>query len=344
MSKITISEIADQSGVSPATVSRIVNGKDNVNEDTRRRVLNVIAELEKTRGISVSPGRKKKAPVILLVADFDSPVLNDFVSGLQKVALNNGYHVVALDYSKHRTDLLDEVSFLSRSISIAGLVMMNSYESTSTVESLWSRIPTIIAYTNVEVQNVSTIAIDNDACARTIANHLLSLGCRKPVLLGVDLNFAIERMNAVKATFAEAGIEIPEEDTLLFPTLDLDAAASLLNQYLSTHKTPDAVFAINDLLASTAVSVLHKFDFRIPEDVMVAGFDNSTISTLIEPNLTTIDTRSYNVGTQAANLLLGSIRNPQLPPQHIAVQGNLIVRESTLRSSQQLKDLYRKRA
>ncbi len=326
---ITINEIAEASGVSTATVSRVINGKNNVNQDTRRYVQEIISKLEEDRGISVQFTKKKNAPIILLAIDFDSPILNDFSSGVQKVALYNDFRVVAVDYTKHRSDFINEVDFLSKSISLAGIVMMNSYESESAIQALRSRLPIVIAYRDNAYENVSSVSVDNDLSSQLIANHLLSQGCRNIVILSVPHGFSRMRRDAVIRTFDQAGYTIPECNTIQLPSLDLETAASLLHQYLETHEAPDAVFAINDLLAAAAVREIRKTGLRVPQDVLVAGFDNSEISTLIEPNITTIDVRPYNVGALAANLLIETLRDPSRQTQNIVLQGDLIVRDST---------------
>lgn len=331
--KLTINEIAEKAGVSIATVSRIINGKQNVKPETEQYVLEIISQLEKEYGLDNRLSSNRSNPIILLIAEFDSPVLNDFAAGLQKVASNNGYHVITIDYSKHRIDLLSEINYLAKNIPISGIIMLNNYESTSDIESLTTRFPVVTAYTASESDKISSITIDDKIAGQTVANHVLSLGCKDVVILAINDTFGFSRLRkaGIIDTLNQAGVYIPEYNQIYLPGFDFGVAASMIRQRIQDHGRPDAIIGINDALAAIAIRESKRLGFLVPEDIIVVGFDNAEIATLVEPNLTTINQKSYHIGTQAANMLLSILEQPEFPAQHITLRGELIVRESTLR-------------
>lgn len=331
--KLTINEIAKKAGVSIATVSRIINGKKNVKPDTEQYVLDIIAQLEKEYGLDNRLSINRTNPFVLLVAEFDSPVLNNFAAGLQKAIVTKGYHVVTIDYSKHRVNLMNEINYVAKNIPIAGIIMLNNYEPTSDIESLTNRFPVVTAYTHSDSSKITSITTDDYAAGQTVANHMLSLGCRNIVLLAINDTFCFSRLRerGILDTMAQTGITTPEYNLIHLPGFDFDIASSMLRQRIQEHGKPDAIIGINDALAAIAINVSKQFGFQIPEDLLVAGFDNAEISTLVSPNLTTINQRSFQIGLQAANMILNVLEHPELPAQHIVLQGELIVRGSTLR-------------
>lgn len=331
--KITINEIAEKAGVSIATVSRIINGKQNVKPETESYVLEIIAQLEKEYGLDPKLSANRNNPIILLIAEFDSPILNDFAAGVQKVAAGNGYHIITIDYSKHRIDLLTEINFLAKHIPISGIIMMNNYENTSDIESLTNRFPVVTAYTASESDRISSITIDDFAAGQTVANHVLSLGCRNIVILAINDTFGFSRIRkkGIVETLERSGITLPDYNQIHLPGFDFGVAASMIQQRIKNQGCPDAIIGINDALAAISIREAKRAGYRIPEDIIVVGFDNAEISTLVEPNLTTINQKPYQIGIQTTNMLLGVLNNPLYPLQHIFLQGELIVRESTLR-------------
>lgn len=332
--KVTISRISEVSGLSTATISRALNGKGNVKPETEQYIMDVIAQLERENNIETPLISNRKNSIILLVAEFDSPVLNDFSSGLQKVAMNNGYHTIALDYTKHRVDLLKEINYLTKNIAISGIVMLNNYENNTELESLCSRFPIVNAFSTPDSSLMSSITIDDYQAGKTLANHILSIGCKKICLLCINdmFSFSKVRKMAIIDTFTNAGIELPQENIIELPGFDLDVAANMVHNLLVSSELPDAIIGINDALAATAMGEIKKLGYNIPNDIVVAGFDNASTSTLVEPNLTTINLRPYNLGTQAANILINELNHPNTPVQNIVLQGELIVRGSTLKN------------
>ena len=336
--KITINDIADRAGVSTATVSRILNKKDVVKPETERHVWEVISELEEEYGSDTAFSRKRNSPdhsTILLIAELDSPVLNNFAAGIQKVTLNRGYHIIILDYTKHRVDLLSEINCLAKNIPFSGIIMLNNYESTEDIDSLTNRFPVVTAYTASESTKYSSITTDDRAAGRTIANHLLSLGCKDIVFLALNDSFVFSRLRVqgVCEALKSSGIELPKDNLIYLPSLDFGVASSLISQRLSSGPKPDAIIGVNDALAAVCIREARHAGYNVPDDILIAGFDNAEISTLVVPNLTTIDQSSYNIGVQTANMLLQAIENPNHQIQHILLRGELLVRESSTKSN-----------
>ncbi len=330
--KLTINEIANQAGVSIATVSRVLNGKDSVKSETKEHVLQVIAQLERSHGVNILSSSNTNNPIVLLVAEYESPVLPNFSAGLQEVINEHGYHLVSIDYLKYRGNLSSEINFVAKNMPISAIIMLNNYEEESEVELIANRFPVLTAYANATSKKIASISIDDTLAGQTIANHLLSLGCKDIVLLTLNdsFNFSRLRVKGILETFQNEGIEIPDYNRITLTSLDFGIAASLISQRLQKYDKPDAIIAINDALAAIVIRESKRLGYQVPQDLLVTGFDNEDIATLIEPNLTTINQNSYYMGAQAAHILLDVMENPDKAMPHISLRGELIVRESTL--------------
>lgn len=331
--KITINEIAERSGVSIATVSRILNQKNNVKPQTKQYVMDIIAQLEKEHGYEGHFSSPKNGSVILLVAEFNSPVLNDFAAGIQRAASSSGYHVITLDYSRYRIDLLSEINYLAQIISISGIIMLNNYEQASDIETLASHFPVVTAFTGSSSPKVGSIAIDNYLAGQTLANYVLSLNCKEIAVFAINDTFTFSKLrkNGIVDSLSQSGLNLPSYNLIELPGFDFGVATSMIRQRLQLHIKPDAIICINDALAAISIRELRKFGYQVPQDVIVTGFDNAEISTLVEPNLTTINQNPFQIGSQALNMLINMMENPDASAQHINLKGELIVRESTLR-------------
>lgn len=330
-STITIEEIAAKANVSIATVSRIINHKDSVKPETRQRVLAVMEELNFLPK-SASPLCDANSNVILMcVPEFDNPFNSLVINGVQKSAHDHGYDVLLLQAKAFYTDSSDYMNILKNN-SIAGIIILSSVPHPTLIEELSFRCPVVMCSEYCEEYNVPFVSIDDVAAAKTAVNYLISSGCKKIGMINCSPKhkYARHREQGYREALEEAGITVNESWIAHISSINYSLALSNAMHILSLPDHPDAFFTASDVFAVSVMNGARKLGLSVPEDVSVVGFDNIELSTMTEPQITTIEQPSYQLGFQACELLVEKIDKPFLEDKQIILGTELIVRGSTL--------------
>ena len=127
---------------------------------------------------------------------------------------------------------------------------------------------------------------------------------------------------------ADANLSIPSSWIIQVPEINYDMAYTAVSQLLSTSEKPNAFFAASDVLAAAIINAAHRYKLHIPEDIMVVGFDNIMISTIVRPAITTINQPKFQLGYTACEMLVERIHNPNSKPRSMTLGTELIVRDS----------------
>lgn len=328
--KVTIGEIAERANVSVATVSRIINNKDNVRPDTRKRVMDIIEELHFLPKASSSLSDVNSKTILMCVPDFDNPFNGPVIDGIQKAARSEGYTVMLMQDLNHYSGYTDYESIL-KSNSIAGIIIFCSIPNSKFLEDLSFRCPVVMCSEYAESSSVSYVSIDDVRASRTAVNYLLSTGCKKIGLMNCNMKFkyARHREKGYYQALENAGLPANPDWIVHISSISYQLAYSNALHILSLPNRPDAVFACSDVFALAVVNAAKKLNLNVPEDVSVVGFDNVYLSTMTDPSITTIEQPSYQLGLQACELLLEKIKSPKAPIKQIILDTELVVREST---------------
>jgi LacI family transcriptional regulator len=195
-------------------------------------------------------------------------------------------------------------------------------------------IPVIFFDRIYEHKQCPNIFIDNYKAAYNITTHLIEQGCKRIMHIGGNQlrNVYIDRFSGYKKALEDNGIAF-EKDLLIINDLSASAGAEAGRQILKMRVMPDGIFAANDQCAINCMLALKKEGVNIPGDIAFAGFNNDPTSCVVEPNLTTIDYKGYEMGEVAAKVLIGHLDdNDDLQQTHsLILRSELIVRESSLK-------------
>ena len=159
---------------------------------------------------------------------------------------------------------------------------------------------------------------------------MLSKGLRRIALLNGPQRFkyARQRKEGYLSAYKDLGL-VPEESLMVtLPDISYAAAFSVMTQLLGCSNPPDSCFAVSDILAAAALKAAKRAGLRVPEDFRIAGFDNTYLSTLCDPAITTVSQPGYQLGFVAGELLMEKIANPEAPPSQILLDTELIIRDS----------------
>lgn len=330
----TISDVARQAGVSPMTVSRVINNEANVREKTREAVNAAIAELgyapnEAARSLAGAT----QVHIALLYSNPSAAYLSEFlVGGLEKARSLNVQFVV----EKANEDE-DAEAAIRRLLTggVDGILLAPPLaDSPEVLEILRTTdTPAVIVTSSNAQDNVSAVSIDDYEAARTMTRHIVSLGHQRiGFIKGHPNQLASERRLAgYRDAMREAGLPAPDElvaQGLFTYRSGLDAAEQLLN----LTDLPTAIFASNDDMAAATVAVAHRRGMDVPGDLTVCGFDDTTLAVTIWPELTTIRQPIVELSSVAVDLLVRKVRaqragTPQ-DAKHVLLDFTLIRRQS----------------
>jgi len=333
--EVTIYDIAQKLNISAATVSRGLKDHPGINKNTKKKILAAADEMGYRSNSFASSLRTKRGNVIgVIVPRLNSNFMSDVIAGVEKVVNESGYN---LFISQSLETMEKEVSNAKAMFNnrVDGLLVSLAYDTNNIdhFEAFIKReIPVIFFDRVVEHEHCPSIFIDNYKAAYNITTHLIEQGCKRIVhISGNKLrNVYRDRFNGYKKALEDHQIAF-DDDLLIVNDLSAQAGTQAAQQILQMAVKPDGVFAANDLCAISCMQVLKSEGIKIPEDIAFAGFNNDPTSCVIEPNLTTIDYKGYEMGEVAAKVLIGHLdRNNDLQQTHsLILRSELIVRDSS---------------
>lgn len=331
--KATIQDVSEHSGLSTATVSRVINGKDKVSENTKKRVMESIEELgfEARRSDQLSDNESKT--ILVCATELKNPFNVPVIDGIQNSAYKHGYDILLLQTKNLYTEFSDYESVL-KSQRFAGLVFLSSVTSAqlqTITEKLNYRLPIVFCSEYIEDIDIPYVCINDIEAMYKSTSYALSVGCRNIAYLNSSLkhNYAKKREIGFRKAMAENNVPVNEEMIVHLSSVNYSLAYSNTLHLLSQEVIPDAIVCSADTFAIGAINACRKMGVRVPEDCAVIGFDNIELAIMAHPPITTIEQPSYQLGYQACELLIERIFNPEVATKRIVLETELIVREST---------------
>jgi LacI family transcriptional regulator len=325
---VTLGKVAEASGVSPSTVSRILNGTAIVSPEKRAAVDRAIAELgfvpnPVARGLA--GGRTLSVGVV--TQSIDSPFYGVALRGIEEALDAAGYS--ALFVSGHWDVVVEKRcidTLLARRVD--GLIILNGRMGDAALKALAKNLPVVVTGRTLKAPGLSALDYNNIDGARLATQHLIELGHRNIAHLSGDIEHpdARERLAGYRAALEAAGLIYRPE--LVETGLYFEGGGRAATERLLARGLPfTALFAGNDQMAFGAAVALHKKGLRVPDDVSLVGFDDLALAAHMAPPLTTVHQASMELGLTAARSLLALLNDEK--PKLALPEPRLIVRDST---------------
>lgn len=328
--RVTIHDVARTAGVSPATVSKVINGRYGVALSTTERVQQVIADLGYESSLVARSLRSHRTNVIgILVAEFE-PFSAEILKGVSGAIGGTGYELLA--YSGGDTAGA-HVGWERRSLSrLSGTLIDGAIIVTPTVVDSGVSAPVVAIDPHAGPTGMPTVDSDNFDGALTATEHLLALGHRRIGFLGgrTDLESARLREEGYRAALARAGVEVDPE-LMRVGGYRRESAHAPARELLTLPQRPTAVFAANDLSAIGTMDMARELGITVPDELSVIGFDNVPESALTTPTLTTVAQPIQEMGAAALDLLVAILGGTRDSSSHVRLETRLVERNSTAR-------------
>lgn len=338
--KATVREIARKANVSTATVSRALNGTGIVKAETYQEIIDAAASLgyefkeHKSIDKQINSNRTKNRKQLILVniPSMSNPFYSDIIKGIHSSMTNNDFEFLLYADDIKESNVANFLSFVS-SLDICGLIIMNLLPD-SLLKTLSEYVPIVQCSECTESPYASSVGINDYSAAQCAIDYFLSMGRKRIGFINGPLNYkyAQNRLSAFSSIMKDSQIEIPSNWIIQLPDLNPDMAFSSVIKLLSLPDAPDCFFAVSDVLAAAAIRAAQYCNFRVPEDILVIGFDNTLISQLTSPSITTINQPKFQLGFLSGELLVEKIKHPLSEVKHMKLNTELIIRESTTSS------------
>lgn len=333
----TISDVAARAGVSPMTVSRVINGASHVRPAARDAVNDAIAAL------NYAPNRAARnlaggdqIRIGLLYSNPSAAYLSEFLVGSLDQASRSDVQLIVekCEAGDHEV----EVARHLLASGIDGVLLPPPLCDSKAVLAVLAekKVPAVVVATGRPPETASAVSIDDFEAARTMTRHIAGLGHRRIgfVIGNPNQTASARRLDGYRAAIAEEGLAFDEaliKQGLFTYRSGLEAAEALLD----LADPPSAIFASNDDMAAAAVAVAHRRGLDVPRDVSVCGFDDTTLATAIWPELTTVHQPIADMSRAAVELLVTEIRERRagkgVAPRRLLLDFTLIRRGSDTR-------------
>lgn len=307
----TIDEVAFRAKVSVATVSRVINNIGNVSPDTKERVLTAIKQLNYQPNAMGSLLRKEHTGMILiLLHSIDNPFFSPIVQGIEYFAQSNGMNVlICTTYGdkkreQHYLDLL-------KSHFVDGILLITNTLTLQELNDLNANHPLIQVFEYLEGSDASYFTIDFYQAATDLIEPLIEKGHRHIAFVHaglVDIISTKLKHQAYLDVLARHGLTTYESDHKEHD-FGYQSGRDITRMLLAKHPEITAFFATSDLMACGILDELISQGYKVPDDKVILGFDNTIFSTLVQPNLTSVDVNGFQLGYQAMEYLKMRIQN-----------------------------------
>lgn len=341
---VTVKDIAEMCGVSPSTVSNVLNGKNKVGEEVRQRVLEAVEQTGYQPNFFAQGIRKLKTRTIGIIVEdlcqFTSPhIVETILDYLEQ----HGYKTVLMNlrmYYRWKKSHLEDTVVLNealksvlqqmQAIKVDGIIYVAAHTRVMNVMPKDYPIPTVFAYGYEDREGVPSVIIDDEASSYELVSYMIGQGHKKiGIIGGAEDNFHTKaRLKGLQHALFDAGIPF-DPSSVRYGTWVWESGYELSKVLLKNDYT--ALWCMNDRMASGAYVGARELGLEVGRDVAIAGFDDHELASSLYPTLTTSKLPLYDIGYKAAILLVDMLENGdsfEMPESPIRMRCQMVVRNS----------------
>ena len=326
----SIKDVAREAGVSIATVSRVLNDIDVVNEDTKKKVKDAITKLAYRPNIVARSLKTQKSSTIgIIIPDISNQFYPEIVRGCEDVANIYNYNIMLCNADLDVEKEMEALRVLKEKMVDGVIYMSNSLEPEIVLLLQNLQIPTVLVETRDKEHTFPSVTIDNEKAAFDAVNYLINKGDKKIAFLGSDpelVKASSYRYIGYRNALEKNGLPY-DENLVRFGGLKAKDGYETMS-ILAKEAKFDSVFCISDEIAMGVINALRENNIKVPEEVDVISFDNIYMSSIFYPKLTTIEQPMYDMGSVGMRMLIKVINKKKLEIEHIVLDHILVERES----------------
>ncbi|WP_274362151.1 LacI family DNA-binding transcriptional regulator [Paenibacillus thermotolerans] len=336
---VTIRDVAKEAGVAVCTVSFAMNGSAHVAEETKKRIFEAVEKLnyrpnQSARGLVT----KKTNNIGLVVSEtaggLENSILLDVIKGLGQAASEKNYDLLLSFLKPHASRLDDHLMEVYQKQSADGLILMGTKMGERPYEELVKkRFPFVLLGRPYKESVCHSVNADNEQGAYQAVEYLASKGHKRIGFItpcSIDVDASLDRLNGYKKAVADLGLEA-DEKLIAFGSFEPDSGYKETEMLLSLKQRPTAILAGRDVIASRVIERAVQLGYQVPDDLAVAGFDNSAVTQVSRPSITAVELPMLQMGYEAGKLLIelveGEVGYDDV--RRVVLPCNILEREST---------------
>ncbi|WP_367356726.1 LacI family DNA-binding transcriptional regulator [Mesotoga sp.] len=324
---LTIRDLAEAAGTSISTVSRVLNNKPDVSQETRERIERIAVEIGyiKNNAVSILRGNTSNTVGVMFDSDLDQ-FFAEVLKGIEKRARKARYQIVLMNYAGSGEE---EIRTLLEK-RVDGLLIIPSWENLEAIEKL-SKTDLPLVVIGRFIKNIRSDEIHTDDVKGGIlaTNFLIDKGCRNLLMINGPRENSAARMRyeGFSEAVSSSRIEVRSKEIMLHKT-GYRPGYFVIKEIFSRGERFDGVFCFNDLTAFGVITALKEMGIKVPEEVSVVGYDNIEFSGIFSPALTTVNIGKEKIGYEAFKMLLERIDGKRQEVKRKALDVDLVIRES----------------
>lgn len=329
---ITIYDVAREANVSMATVSRVVNGNPNVKPTTRKKVLEVIERLGyRPNAVARGLASKKTTTVGVIIPDISNVFFGELARGIEDIATMYKYNIILSNSDQNKDK---ELHLLNTMLGkqVDGLVFMGGNITADHIEEFKkSPVPIVLAGSIEETGTIPSVNIDHEQAVYDAITTFITEGHKKIAIVVGPLHDplnGVKKMNGYKRALSDAGIEY-NEDFVAEGDYTYDSGIEAFEKFLELESKPSAIFVGSDEMALGVVHGAKDKGFIVPDHFEVITSDNTRLSLMVRPQLTTIVQPLYDIGAVAMRLLTKLMNKEEVSELTVVLPHRIETRKST---------------
>jgi LacI family transcriptional regulator len=333
--KITIKDIARKANVSHTTVSRALNDKSRIKNETKERILSIAKELNyRPNFIARSLVMRRTKTLGLVITTIANPFYTELSQGIEATAIGLGYNIILCSTNY---DLAAEKKYIDmlRSKGVDGIIFTSAHMGDPNILALAEEgFPIILVnrrtYHPMVREKVDYVGVDNIHGGFLAVEHLIKLGHKRIGVIGgsSESSVGFERLEGGKKALAAYGLDVIS-DYFLEGDFLKGSGYQGGKKFLQMREPPTAIFATNDYMALGTYQAIVEEGVRIPEEVALIGFNDIEFTSMKGVELTTVGQKKYEMGALAAKTLVERVEGAKLgPPMEIILEPEVIIRKT----------------
>lgn len=332
---VTIYDVAREANVSMATVSRVVNGNQNVKPSTRKKVLEVIERLEyRPNAVARGLASKKTTTVGVIIPDISNNIYAEAARGIEDIATMYRYNIILANSDQNEEK---ELSLLDTMLGkqVDGIVMMSDAVTPKLHQSMeHSPVPIVLAGSVDESEKFASVNIDYFQASYEAVQMLIHNGHQRIAFVSGPLQYTINskyKLEAYKQALLDANLDI-DEKLIISEDGSYDSGIEAWHTLSTLQNPPTAFFTGNDELAIGIIHGAQDNGKHVPEEIEVISFENSKLARMVRPQLTSVVLPLYDIGAVAMRLLTKIMNKEEIGEQTVVLPHRIEKRNSVKES------------
>lgn len=336
-----VKDIAEALGISPATVSLVLNNRQGVSDETRQKVLQMVEEMGYSANVLSKPALRNNRNIRFVIYKkhglvvADTPFFSALMEGIEQEARDAGYNILVSYIHEKEASKMESLRILEENPQDGMLLLATEMQDEDLVPFTRLGVPLVALDNGFSSVKIDAVLIGNENGTYEAVKYLIDQGHTEigHISSSVRIRNFEQRKNGFNAALSDHGIKLSKKYTVEIDST-LEGAYKDMCQFLASRPVlPTAFFADNDIIALGAIKALRENGYSIPQDVSIIGFDDLPFCEMFEPSLTTVKVYNRSMGQIAVKRLLDKIQNRPEEYIKIEVGTSLVVRSSVCQNS-----------